>query len=154
MELDSVLQYRGHTSRWMCCEFWTRSIIYQFNLNFFCKIANLIVLLSQKITMIKVQPQHWSVVKGKLRTLWSMWHWKTIGSDSGQTVGVTARPGSSGRQASSPESSRLRREASAARAQEISMRFSCSWRCWSGLLVPSTGPSNTGTTFCRLEKER
>lgn len=61
-------------------------------------------------------------------------------------------PGSSGRQASSPESRRERREASAAKVQEISMRFSCSCNFCSGLAWASEGPSNTGTTFCRLGK--
>ena len=57
---------------------------------------------------------------------------------------------------SSPERRRLRREASAARAQEISMRFSCSCSCCSGWLwlLPSAGPSNKGTTFWRLAEER
>ncbi len=33
-------------------------------------------LTKSKITLIKVQPQHSSVVKCALRTLRSMWHWK------------------------------------------------------------------------------
>lgn len=58
--------------------------------------------------------------------------------------------------ASSPESRRERREASVARAQEISILFSWSWSCCSGLPwwwepTPSVGPSNRGTTFWRLE---
>ncbi len=32
--------------------------------------------MKSKITLFKVQPQHWSVVKCALRTLRSMWHWK------------------------------------------------------------------------------
>lgn len=53
-----------------------------------------------------------------------------------------------------PESMRPRREASAAKAQEISIRFSCSCSWVSESWGMSTSPSLRGTTFCMLQERK
>lgn len=53
-----------------------------------------------------------------------------------------------------PDSMRPRRDASAARAHEISILFSCSCSCVSGSWGASTSPSPRGMTFCRLQGQR